>query len=96
MAGIRNKWNPEYFRDQLGDKEVRVAGEKPTLRQFLESVIFLQKKSLPHYLNEVNIHNDFRSYCRMWNHFILCITDRLMTPFLARYLRECVKALLNY
>ena len=21
-----NKWNPEYFRDQLGDKEVRVAG----------------------------------------------------------------------
>lgn len=77
------KWDPEYFRDQLGDKQVRVAGEKPTLRKFMESVMASTEEKPSHYLNEVNIHIDFPELLPDVEPFLsYALPDRLMTSFM--------------
>lgn len=77
------KWNPTYFRDQYGDKLVRVGGKNVVLRDFMDTVIASSESAPSLYLNELNIHKDFPELLPDIDPFLIyALPDRLMTKFM--------------
>ena len=54
-----NKWTPEFFRNTLGHKMVKINSKPMLLREFMEQVLASSEEHPSAYLNEVNIHEHF-------------------------------------
>lgn len=79
------KWDPSYFRDTLGDKKVRVMGEDFVLRDFMDSVIASNAEKPSKYLNELNIHHNFKELIPDVEPFLsYAMPDMLMTKFMPK------------
>jgi|SRR5688572_3294338 len=57
--GAHRNWSPEYFRDTLGNKKVKINGEQMLLSKFMDQVLNSSAEHPSSYLNEVNIHEHF-------------------------------------
>ncbi len=57
--GAYKNWTPEYFRDKLGNKTVKIMGAPMLLRDFMDQVMTSNEEHPSAYLNEVNIHEHF-------------------------------------
>lgn len=78
-----SKWDPSYFRDNMGDKIVKVAGQQLLLRDFMESVIASTESAPSQYLNEVNIPREFPELIPdITPHLSYSLPDRLRSKML--------------
>jgi len=76
-------WDPEYFRNILGNKKVTVAGKEYLLRDFMNTVMESSESNPSGYLNEVNIHKDFPELLPdIVPHLSYALPDRLMSKWL--------------
>ena len=77
------KWTPEFFRNKLGNKQVRIAGKEMLLHEFMDTVIASSETNPSEYLNEVNIHREFPELLDDIEPFLMyALPDRMMSKLI--------------